>query len=218
MQIWLCRYTNWDALIGLHFSLIMIRGGPTCVHESLQVQYIWPGRYHVTAMTSMHWTSSDPCTHVRPPLKHTSLKHTSLTCAYCMTSELQISIHVVCHVPPFIFFLSFFLSFFPLSYRTCRLETILFTLYTSPSTSPPPPVTMNIIPPTQRGVRSPLDWPVMDHMTTIGTRVCIMWHYVSPVCVCVWVGDFYWYGPCDAFGANGEMCSYLIIIIIMTVY
>ncbi len=44
------------------------RGGPTCVHESLQVQCIWPGRYHVTAMTSMHWTFSDSCTNVGPPL------------------------------------------------------------------------------------------------------------------------------------------------------
>ncbi len=44
------------------------RGGPTCVLESLQVQCIWPGRYHVTAMTSMHWTCSDSSTHVGPPL------------------------------------------------------------------------------------------------------------------------------------------------------
>ncbi len=32
---------------------VVLRGGPTCVHESLQVQCIWPGRYHVATITSM---------------------------------------------------------------------------------------------------------------------------------------------------------------------
>ncbi len=43
------------------------------MHESLQVQCIWPGR---SAMTSMHWTCSDSCTHVGPPLGyHKSVVH-----------------------------------------------------------------------------------------------------------------------------------------------
>ena len=29
----------------------------------------WPGHYHMTAMTSMHWTCSDLYTHVGPPLR-----------------------------------------------------------------------------------------------------------------------------------------------------
>ena len=58
---------------GNDWEIVGIRGGPTCVHESLQVQCIWPGRYHVIARTSMHWTCSDSCTHVRPPLSGDTL-------------------------------------------------------------------------------------------------------------------------------------------------
>ena len=44
--------------------------GPTCVHESLQVlvHLACMLSHDMTAMTSMHWTCSDSCTHVRPPL------------------------------------------------------------------------------------------------------------------------------------------------------
>ncbi len=47
------------------------RGGPTCVHESLQMLVYLAVCYHVTAMTSMHWTCSDSCIHVGPPLVYT---------------------------------------------------------------------------------------------------------------------------------------------------
>ena len=61
-----CACPVWS--LRMHSHWCSCRGGPTCVLESLQVQCIWPGRYHVTAMTSMHWTCSDSSTHVGPPL------------------------------------------------------------------------------------------------------------------------------------------------------
>ena len=40
----------------------------SCMPEEVTVRHVhevachWPGRYHMTAMTSMHWTCSDSCT------------------------------------------------------------------------------------------------------------------------------------------------------------
>ena len=64
---WSHEYTQWWLFHGL---VTYSQRSPTCVHESPQVQCIWPGHYHVTAMASMHWTCSDSCTHVGPPLTY----------------------------------------------------------------------------------------------------------------------------------------------------
>ena len=57
----------------LSWRLALVKQCPACqgwgLNQSIpipyiQVQCIWPGRYHETAVTSMHWTSSDLCTHV----------------------------------------------------------------------------------------------------------------------------------------------------------
>ncbi len=40
--------------VHLAWTLSRDRNDINALHESLQVQCIWLGRYHVTAMTSMH--------------------------------------------------------------------------------------------------------------------------------------------------------------------
>ncbi len=66
--VYLCYY-----VMPMWFTTVLFKSA----RITIQVQYIWPGRYHVTAMTSMHWTCSDSwkvecwmSTHNNKPLNH----------------------------------------------------------------------------------------------------------------------------------------------------